>query len=307
MAPPGYELRPDETPFAALGRIVAEQMSETAADLRDRKTDASERVHESRKRFKETRALLRLFREPLGREQFMTENLWYRDTARELAEYRDADAIVTAVDNLPPKVRRELGPAIMRSLRRMTRNEHRAIYDDQATAEARIENIAAQLPVAAARLNSVPPSAVDGFESIEPGLIRSLRAGKRAMREARATRDPLAFHEWRKRVKDHWHQVQLLEPMWPEKLADRDQLLDDLTHILGEHHDLEVIRDLVATSENVFDPADVERIARTLTARQRRLERKAGSLGAKIYGKRPKEFAARLAKRWKKWHTGAPA
>jgi CHAD domain-containing protein len=301
---PGFELQHDETPFAALSRIVTGQMVATAAGLRDRTIDVSERVHESRKRFKETRALLRLFREPIGREQFTAENLWYRDAGRELAEYRDADAIVSAVDNLPAKVRRELGPTIMRRLRRMTRNEHRAIYDDQATAEARIESIAAMLPAAAARLDNVRSRTFDGFASIEPGLSRSLRAGRRAMREAYESRDPLAFHEWRKRVKDHWYHVQLIRPMWPEKLAGRRLLLETLSHILGEHHDLEVIRDLVTTSEDVFGPEEIDRIARTLTARQHRLERKAESAGKKIYRKRAKEFAARVGKRWKKWKTG---
>lgn len=301
-----FELRNEEAPLDALRRIVAEQMESTAVDLRDRKLDTAARVHASRKRFKETRALLRLFRDPLGSERFAAENHWYRDAARELADYRDADAVVAAVNALTPKVKRRLGPATMRRLRSVTRGEHRAIYRDRETADARIANIAGQLPIAAKRLNDVPVEAFDGFASIKPGLLRTIRHGRRAMREAYESGNAIAFHEWRKRVKDHWYQVQLLKPLSP-KLSARDELLDDLSHILGEHHDLEVIRSIVVAAEAAFTPEEAARIDETLARRQRRLERRAKSIGTKIYGKRAVDFAKRLERRWNKRHVNRNA
>lgn len=294
-----FELRSDEAPLDAFRRIVTEQMESLAAGLRDRDLDTAERIHASRKRFKEMRALLRLFRGPLGAERFATENRWYRDAARELADYRDADAMVAAVNALTPKVKQRLGPAAMRRLRSVTRGEHRAIYRDRGTAEAKIENIAAQLPLAAERLTDVPLETIDGFTSIKPGLLRTLRQGRRAMREAYESGNAIAFHEWRKRVKDHWYQVQLLEPLSPA-LAVRDGRLDDLSHILGEHHDLEVIRGIVVAAEAAFAPLEAAKIDATLARRQSRLARRARTIGKKIYGKRASEFATRLERRWNK-------
>lgn len=301
-----YELRDEETPIEALRRIVAEQMLSTAASLRDRAIDTAKRVHESRKRFKEIRALLRLFRDPLGAEQFALENRWYRDAARELADYRDADAVVAAVNNLSLKVKQRLGPDTMRRLRSVTRSEHRAIYRDRETAAAKIENVAAQLPVAAARLNNISAESFDGFASIMPGMIRTIRQGKRAMREAFESRNAIAFHEWRKRVKDHWYQVQLLTPL-SSKLARREKRLDKLSHILGEHHDLEVIRGVVIAAEAAFAPEEAAQIDEALAQRQDRLARKARSIGRKIYGQRAVDFATRLEKRWQKRHVNRKA
>jgi hypothetical protein len=296
-----YELRDDETPIEALRRIVAEQMLGTAAGLRDPAIDTARRVHDSRKRFKEIRALLRLFRDPLA-EQFALENHWYRDAARELADYRDADAVVAAVNNLSPKVKQHLGPDTMRRLRNVSRSEHRAIYRDRETAAAKIENVAAQLPVAAERLNNLSQESFEGFASIMPGMMRTIRQGRRAMHEAYESRNAIAFHEWRKRVKDHWYQVQLLTPL-SSKLAKREKMLDKLSHILGEHHDLEVIRGVVIAAETAFAPDEAARIDEALAQRQERLARKAQSIGRKIYGQRAIDFATRLQKRWEKRHV----
>ena len=296
-----YELRNEEAPSDALRRIVREQMHETAAGLRDLAVETATRVHESRKHFKEIRALLRLFREPLGSEQFAIENHWYRDTARELADYRDADAVVAAVNALSPKVKKRLGSATMQRLRTITRKEHRAIYENRDTTDATIENIAAQLPVAAERLAHFPSTEFNGFDSIRPGLIRTIRKGRQAMQEAYESGNAIAFHEWRKRVKDHWYQVQLLGPL-SAKLVTRDKLLDKLSHILGEHHDLEVIRGVVVAAEAAFTPEEATRIDDTLAERQERLARKAKSIGRKIYGRGAVDFARRLEKRWKKRH-----
>jgi CHAD domain-containing protein len=293
----GYEFRSGETPFATLGRIVAEQMNATADHLRDRRVKASERVHESRKRFKEIRALLRLFHEPLG-DQFAIENRWYRDAGRALAGYREVDAVIAAIGNLSPKVRKELGSAVVRRLRRLTQRKRREVYRDRKAAETRLEDIAAQLPIAVARVNNLSPAAFNGFASIEDGLRRTLRDGRRAMRAAWKSRDAAAFHEWRKRVKDHWYHVQLLHSLWPDELAVREKLLNDLSHILGEHHDLETIRSIVASAEDTFTAIEAKKVDRALVARQRRLARKAKRIGEKIYSGRPSAFARRIARRW---------
>ncbi len=296
-----FAFRPGEKPVAALTRIINEHALSTAALLRNHSLTIEERVHESRKRFKEIRALLRLLRRPLGKDLFDIENHWYRDLGRELADYRDADVIVAALKDLPPRVSDQLGPVTMREMRRLTRQEHRAVYQDAETARERLESIAALLTAAAGRLNRVPSNRFDDFTSIARGLRRTLRAGRRAMRRAYATGDSLDFHEWRKRVKDHWYHVQLLHRVAPDKLARRERLLDELSHILGDHHDIQFIRSLVASAEDTFTPEQSGQIEEALTTRQRKLERKARVVARQIASKATKSFIASIAKQWKKW------
>ena len=299
-----FELRFDETPSAALSRIVSQQALATAGNLRDDAVALERRVHETRKRFKELRAVLRLFRDALGEEQFAIENHWYRDAARELAEYRDADAIVAAIDALPPKVKKKIGRLNVQKLRRAGQHEQRAVYADSTAAAGRLENIATQLPVAAGRLTSI--SIGDDFTAVQSRLIATLRIGKRAMKRAFETGDSVAFHEWRKRVKDHWYHVQLLVPVGQRKLVGREQRLGKLSHVLGSHHDLDVIRRMMATAEATFTANDARRIDRILAARQRQLEKRARKIAAPLYKKSSEEMLRKAAKRWKKASRSAP-
>jgi CHAD domain-containing protein len=294
------EIAPGEGLSAALQRIIAAQALTTAVQLGDRSVPLSTRVHETRKRFKENRALLRLFRRALG-EHFATENRWYRDSARELAEYRDADAVRAAVQSLPEDVRQRIGPAAMRRLRRVVRNEHRAVYQDVDSVERRLDMIIEQLPVAAARLTNLMIDSADDFGGIERDFIRTLRRGRRLMRSAAATSDPAEYHEWRKRVKEHWHQIQFLKPIRPKMLEKRETLLNELSHILGEYHDVQLIRGIVATATNIFEPSETSRVDEILAARQKELERDAHSVGKRVYKSSPKSFAGKLRKRWKRW------
>jgi CHAD domain-containing protein len=294
------EIAPDERLFAALQRIIAAQALSTAVHLGDRNVQLSTRVHETRKRFKENRALLRLFRRALG-ETFASENRWYRDAARELAEYRDADAVRAAVQSLPGDVRQRIGPGAMRRLRRVVRNEHRAVYQDVDSVERRLDMIIEQLPVAAARLTNLTIDGADDFAGIGRDFVRTLRRGRRLMRSAAATSDAAEYHEWRKRVKEQWHQVQFLKPIRPKLLAKRETLLDELSHILGEYHDIQLIRGIVSTATNIFEPSECSRIDEILVVRQKELERNAHSVGKRVYKASPKSFAGKLRKRWKRW------
>ncbi len=56
---------------------------------------------------------------------------------------------------------------------------------------------------------------------------------------------PETFHEWRKRVKDLTNQAQFLAPLWPEIFGGLRREFDALGDILGDDHDLCVVRGTV--------------------------------------------------------------
>ena len=245
--------------------LSAELMLQTATNLRDRSVDISRRIHDSRRRFKEIRALLRLFRDQLG-ENFQRENHFYRDVGRAIAAYREADTAAVAVkriEGLPDKH--------LTRLQQLVRKEQRSAYQNREEAEAILENVAALIGDAVQRL----PTA---RRSTERGLKRTIRTGKRAMREAYDSMNAIAFHEWRKRVKDHLFQLQFLS------ITKGQKRLLAASQILGEHHDLEVIRDIVTSAETVFSQEEAAEIDAILVARQSRLAKKVKSIGEKIYG-----------------------
>ncbi len=272
-----YAFEHDESVPAGVRRIMDEQIVRAREQLTDGGSPREKRIHNARKRFKETRALLRLVREPLG-EQFALENAWFRDAGRDLASVRDADAVLEALEKL------ELPQALHDRVRKKL-----AAGRAEAPLDELIADTQEQLVIAQGRIDLWPDMA-DSFETLAAGLQRTYRDGRRAMKRADT---PETLHEWRKHVKTHWYHAQLLRHVWPEMMKSYADVLEELSHALGDHHDLHVLHESVAGA-----PPE---LAETIDTRQRELERKARELGEKIYAERPSEFTARIAKLWEAW------
>jgi CHAD domain-containing protein len=237
-----YAIGRDETLPASILRIADEQIVRAREALLDESLPAEKRVHEPRKRFKEIRALFRLIREPLG-EHFAHENAWFRDAGRDLASVRDADAVLEALEKLPVSAPVK-GRA--RKLLDARRKQHPPLG-------AIIANVVDRLVTAQGRVGRWPQMA-DSFDTIAGGLLRTYRNGRRDL-EYHET--PEQLHDWRKRVKDHWYHAQLLRHVWPEMMKPHADVLSTLSHALGDHHDLHVLRGLVSARSVVVKAIDV--------------------------------------------------
>ena len=248
-----------------------EQIVRARDTLLDADLSAEKRVHEARKRFKETRALLRLVRKPLG-EHFAHENAWFRDAARELAAARDADAVVEALEKL----------ALPKTVERRARKVLAAQREDHPPLEPLIANVADQLVIAQGRVG-MWPELDDSFDTIADGLVRTYRAGRNR---------PDDLHEWRKRVKEHWYHAQLLRQVWPEMMKPYAEVLSTLSKALGDHHDLHVLRGLTG---------DLPAVVEAIDARQGELELQADAIASLVYAEKPRPWLARMRKYWKAW------
>ncbi|HEV7923215.1 MAG TPA: CHAD domain-containing protein [Thermoanaerobaculia bacterium] len=259
-------------------RIMSEQLDRIAAHL------AAREVHDARKRVKEIRALLRMIRVPLG-EAFAIENAWYRDAARDLAPARDREAVREALVKLLAHAQPEAAANLKAARRRLSRRGRTTRRELQG----RIDNLLAQLPPTRARLETWPPLE-DRFATIAAGAERTLRDGRKACTIAAATLTPTAFHELRKRVKDHWYHVQLLRRLWPEMMKGESNALEALSDALGDHHDLHLLQLALAG-----DNAPLEAI----TARRAELERTAIAAAHRLFSETPAAWRKRIRGYWR--------
>jgi CHAD domain-containing protein len=272
-----YAFQKDESIDAAVRRVMDEQIVRAREQLTDESSPREKRIHNARKRFKEIRALLRLVREPLG-AHFSIENAWFRDAGRDLAAVRDADAVIEALDKL------ELQTAVRNRLHKQLASAREPLDLD-----ALIANTVSQLAIAQGRI-ALWPRFADSFDTLAPGLGRTYRDGRRARKGAH---DAHELHEWRKHVKTHWYHVQLLEPLWPEMLKEYSSVLHNLSQLLGDHHDLHVLRERVQGA-----PRDV---AELMGMRQSFLEQQAHAIGNRVYAERTPQFVSRIGKWWSAW------
>jgi len=280
-----YEFLPAETIPEAVRRIYLEQLDRIGAHL------GAGDVHGTRKRIKETRALLRLVRKALG-ERFVVENTWLRDAGHSLTGARDAEAMIEALEELRKRTDdRDLRLDIGRAKRSM-RARSRRLGAQQTTASDLLAAARSRSPLGA----DLP----DRFSTIGAGLEQTYRAGRRAFQRANDSHSPADLHALRRRVKDHWYQVRLLRTVAPDLLEPYAEAIERLSDFLGEHHDLTLLRDSLHRDRfsKLIDLAD---------GRRGELEKKALSLAELLFAEGPRAWRNRIRGYWRLRPFGSKA
>jgi CHAD domain-containing protein len=122
---------------------------------------------------------------------------------------------------------------------------------------------------------------------------------------ARANRDggSEALHDWRKAVKRHRYHLQFLHGAPPDESITDLARLEELGELLGEDHDLAVLEATVANdARSLPGGAARDRLSAAITQRRRALKAKAGPLGERLFGMRPRTFRGRLQSRLRQEH-----
>jgi CHAD domain-containing protein len=292
----GYRLEEREGMAGGVRRIAREELGKAIDQLEGRAAgDPDEAVHDARKRLKKARSALRLVRYDVGNAVRRRENQVMRDAARSLSGVRDAQVLLETLDALATESREPSLPAdAVRALRRSLEQRRERLREERAAAA----------PVAAAELAGVLervtewPLDDEGFEAARSGLQRVQRRGRRAMAAALESGDDESWHEWRKRAKDLWYCMRILEPVAPGPVGALVEDAGELSDLLGEDHDLATLDDAVAEhGGEIGDPS--ARLLREAVARRREdLRRRALPIGMRLYGEKPGAFARRIASYW---------
>lgn len=277
-----YRLQDGEGVADGIRRIVAEELDDAIAGLRTGE-DRDTAIHEARKSLKKARSALRLARTDIPARTRRAENAAMRDASRRLSGARDAqvmlDTLAGLAQTVPPPPHGEV-----RALQEVLEARRAELEAELAGDEGLLEDVARDLAAIRER--------VDGWRlrdaswgSVAEGAEILHARGRAAMRTALRAGGDEDWHEWRKRVKDLWYSGRLLEPISGPQIAGLVAEADELSDVLGDHNDLAV---LLGAADG--HPGLQEAIVRRRDA----LRRQAATLGRRLYGERPKAFAARL-------------
>lgn len=247
----GYRLHADESPGAGLLRAVIEQVDEAIAHLTPGgKTPLGvEAVHEARKNMKRIRSGLRLARFAIPRE-FRAWNRALAAAARQLAPWRDADALLEAYQQVVEWASEYEGAGLARSaaaplfpkLGRTLAELPGAGRGRSSTRTPQLERVVKTLRATRAQLVALDATRIDA-DALARGLRKIRRSCRKAMREALAGQEAELFHEWRKQAKHFWYATVLLSSVWPAAAAGLSAELKELAGLLGDEHDLVLLRE----------------------------------------------------------------
>jgi CHAD domain-containing protein len=300
-----YRLRADEHVPDAIRRIARGQLHDARDELQAAPSRRAGRaVHATRKRFKRLRACVRLARDAIGEQTYEEENTTLRMAAQRISAPRDAQVLVETLDGLTERFAEELPERATAMLRDR-------LEADRKTATASLEQADGAITATLVTIDDVlarTPAWTfeqDGFDALSPGLDRIYRRGRKAMRAAREDPSPEHLHEWRKRVKDLWHATQIVRSAQPKRLKRVSRRAHDLADLLGDHHDLHVLRRYATSHPQCFDDATSKRaLLAVIDRRSTRLSEKALARGRKLYDRKPKRFVREIERGWRERAKG---
>jgi len=294
-----YRILPDEGTTEALRRIASEQIASALDDIDDDEVDVHETVHEVRKRCKKIRGLIRLFRTSFP--AYSDENAAFRDAARRLSGLRDAAALVETCDALERRYGENLSGRPLASIREALVARRDAAADD-CDAGDRIASVRGALAGARERLGDWSLEA-DGFEAIAGGFEKVHRRARNGMRRARETPSVESFHEWRKRVKYHRHQLRILRETWQPVLDPLRDSARQLSDRLGEDHDLAVLRGVVIGEPARFEDATRDLVLGLIDERRKELQAWSFPEARRLLDEKPKRATRRMRRIWEAWRV----
>ena len=138
--------------------------------------------------------------------------------------------------------------------------------------------------------------------SIGDGLGETYRRARDAFFEAQKDPQIEKLHEWRKQAKYLRYQLEILEPLWPERLEELAGEADTMGRLLGDDHDLTLLRQMLTSDPSQFgDRADVELLFALIEHRQTQLRRQATVLAERFFAEPSADFTRRLKGYWRTW------
>jgi CHAD domain-containing protein len=292
-----YRVHSDEQAGAELRRVAHGRIDAALERLRrDARSDVATAIHDTRKDMKKLRSLLRLVRDGLGEQRYRAENDRYRDAARQLSPAREAEVNLAALTALRERFPGEAPAAA--TLQRALEREHERVAVEGDALDERVERATDAIAAGVAGIDDWPLDG-DDFDLVQAGIERAYRRGRRGLRTVRV--DPTAenVHDWRKRVKDLWYQLRLLQDAWPAVLKASSAEAHELADLLGDHHDLSVL--VAAARDQTPDDPDTEALAALAERRQAELLGAALQLGDRLYAERPDRFTRRIERYWRAW------
>jgi CHAD domain-containing protein len=275
--------------FAAAARLI---IADARRALADPELTEAEAVHEVRKALKRWRALLRLLGRPLGdqADQMRSEA---RELMRALSSARDAQSALDALADLR-KTDLPFSPTSMETIhKRLT--EMRDDAEQTGFTKTMRERLARYLDYATLSLERWPLKEID-FDTVADGLTSTYRRARQLLPDSWPEAEAEHLHDLRRRVVEHGHQMDLIEPLWPRLGQVWAEETQRLRSRLGACQDLAVLTNLTAAHQPLAPWRS--RLAPVIAARRASHLKTAARLAGRLFAEKSKAFRRRIAALW---------
>lgn len=284
---------------AEFHRLATAQLDRAIDQLEERPGGPMEAIHRARKAVKKVRGLYRFAGSAAGKAR-TAENRRLRDASKQVAQLRDAEALVDTAELLRARLADEEEDAALRAVDAL--KARRGWMIEAATdLDGRLAQFAEALKDARTAATSL---AFDDRSKatrrlVEKAWRKSLGRVKAALEEARASRTPEAFHTLRKRCQDDRFHHLLMMRLWPSLLLGRERTIKALIDRLGVLHDFAVLLAVLEAEPELISPEDQVILRHALEVEIGAEGRRALDEADALYRIDPGQEARRIACLWK--------
>ncbi len=289
-----FRLKNAKSIGAQLSRIVARELRKATGEVSGG-SPRGKSVHEARKHVKKIRSVLHLLRKELG-DDYEPLNERIRCAARQLSPVRDADALIATMNALKRQHGGLITSSVFRTANSVLQARRRDAY--ARLAKRQLADVKRRL-VQSRRVVPSRIRAAATSRAVRDGVKRGYRRARQAMAEAMAARaEDVRFHAWRRRVKDHWYQMRLVEGL-DAKVHGRVRRLKQLQEWLGDDHNLAVLRGVILEEPHRFGEAStVAVVLGCIDKHQAALRGRAVQRGRRLFSKEPALFRKQISRSW---------
>jgi CHAD domain-containing protein len=294
----GYRLKAKEGAPEGLRRIARGRAEKALDQLESAEgAELGAAIHGARKDLKKLRAVLRMIRDELAKDLFKAENRRYRDAGRLLSGTRDAEVKLETLEALRSRFEDDLPDDVSRWEEILQRERDEMV--DAAVGET-VDRVGEAVRVIARGRDRIGkwPFRTDSWKLVGPGLSTAYKQGRWAMERTLADPQAENVHEWRKRAKDLWYQLRIVAEAWPPLLGETADQAHELADLLGDHHDLAVLKEDLVSRQEVGEKKTFKTL---IGRRQEELLASALEIGRRLYAEKPTAFSRRLKSYWSAW------
>jgi CHAD domain-containing protein len=288
----GFRLKLREPLSEGLKRVFREQIESALHRCENPAKQRGVTVHEARKHMKKLRAAMRLAAGEVGKNCHACEDRSVRKIGRLVSDLRDSQVRLQTFVELRHEAAKH------REQQLFQRTEELLLLERESFSAAFAgwqSQAIPQLESVKTRLMNWPLDGLN-WKQICDAVARIYKRGQRELAKTIANPVPENFHEWRKRVKDIWYQLRILQPLNRMVLQEMAHNAEVLGELLGREHDLVFL--LARLEKESGDKALADELAqlqKLIGKRCKRLRRDALELGRRFYAEPAKAFAKRIS------------
>ena len=260
--------------------------------LNDPELSDPEAVHDLRKALKRWRALLRLLARALG-EPADQMRIEARELMRALAGARDAQGALDALADLK-KSDLPFSATSAETIRKRLTEMRDAAEKTSFSPEMR-DKLSRHLDFATLSLERWPLKAID-FDTVADGLIATYRRARQLVPDDWPSVEPEHLHDLRRRVVEHRHQMDLIEPLWPRLGKVWAEEAQRLRNQLGFCQDLAVLNNFTAPHHPLAPWRS--RLTPVIEGRRAAHLKTSARLAGRLFAEKPKAFRRRIEALW---------